>query len=377
MQFRLSTLLWLFVVLWSSMAMVSALSDDPYLPVWIGTLAVWMFGGVTLYYGLAAARRWIASLIRRPRQPAVAFDPLPPLFLWLVAVGCVTYLLAVGCTDPRVLARRAASANNLKSLGAALHDYAQDHGGCLPPAYAADKNGKSMHGWRTQILPYVHDGSARLPKYSFSEAWNGPKNSKVLNQAPRPYIAPEDWQPTPMTSPNNAGYVAVLGPNAAWRGDRSVKLGAIRNQLDKTVLLIEVADSGIVWTEPRDVSWNDAPKLLDASPRAISLRKRRAPSGFFFQASPESVLVLLANGSIGQLSGAQLTPDGLKAALIVGGYAANDSGMSGRRLNWPNCCTLLVWTGSIYVLLRRLVCNFPLTIKGQGRGPLANLDNHR
>ena len=149
MQFRLSTLLWLFVVVWSSMAMTSALVDDPYLPVWIGSAMVWPFAGVTLYYGLAAARRWIVSLFKRSQQPTVVSDPLPGLFLWLVAVGCVAYLLAFGATDPRVLTARAASVCNLKCLGLALHAYAQDHGGCLPPAYVADKNGNPMHSWRT------------------------------------------------------------------------------------------------------------------------------------------------------------------------------------------------------------------------------------
>lgn len=377
MQFRLSTLLWLFVVVWSSMAMVSALGDDPYLPVWIGSMVVWMFAGVTLYFGFAAARRWIASFFKQPEPSPIVSDPLPPLFLWLVAVGCAAYLLAMGCTDPREPMRRASSANKLKCLGLALHWYAQDHGGCFPPAYVADKTGKRMHSWRALILPHVSEGPTPPPKYRASEAWDGPTNKKSLNQAPRDYLAPEEMQSPPATSPNNTSYVAVIGADAAWRGDAPVRLGDLHGQLSKTVLLIEVANSGIAWTEPRDVSWADAPKLLTASPGTMAVRIRRIPSGIFFQGPPESVLVLLADGSIGQLSGEQLTPAGLQTALTVGGYVAHDLRPPGWGPNWRNCCTLLVWTASIYVLLRRLAANTTLTPAGQGSAPRISTDEHR
>ena len=204
-----------------------------------------------------------------------------------------------------------------------------------------------------------------MPKYRVSEAWNGPNNGKLLGQGTKTYIAPEDRQSTPSSLPDNASYVAVVGPNALWQADKPVKLGDVHEQLGETILLVEVVNSGIAWTEPRDVSWADAPKLLNTSSSLISLRKRRVPGGFFFQEPPESVLVLLADGGTGYLSGAQLTPEGLKAALAVGGYVGNDTRLPGRHLNWQNCCTLMAWTGSIYLLLRRLASNFPAVIQGQ------------
>jgi len=46
--------------------------------------------------------------------------------------------------------------------------------------------------------------------------------------------------------------VAVVGPNTAWPGAVGRKLSEFKNQAS-TILLVEVADSGIQWAEPRDL----------------------------------------------------------------------------------------------------------------------------
>jgi hypothetical protein len=367
MQFRLSTLLWLFVVLWTSMAMASALIDDPYTVPWIAVAIGWVFGGVMLCLGVAVAGRKIASLLGRPVQSSGVSNPLPEVFLSIVAVGCLAYLVILGGYNPGELRRRGGSANNLKGLGIALHCYGQDHG-CLPPAHVVDKKGKPMHSWRSMILPYVEGDPAFLAKYSFGEAWNGPNNKKLLTQAPRMYVAPEDWQRPPQPLPSNASYVAIVGRKGAWRGDKALSFDDMRKPLSQTVWLIEVANSNIAWTEPRDVSWDDVPKLLNPSRGAIGLRRRRTPSGFFFREPPESVPVLLADGSAHYLSGSQLTPEGLQTALAVGGFVEEQGQSLGLRLNWRNCCTLLVWTASIYLLLRRTVRNNVAAAMTTGQG---------
>jgi hypothetical protein len=57
-------------------------------------------------------------------------------------------------------------------------------------------------------------------------------------------------------------YVAVVGPNAAWRGGRALRLYTDFNEnlgnLLRTVALVEVADSGIEWMEPRDLTFSEA-----------------------------------------------------------------------------------------------------------------------
>ena len=49
-------------------------------------------------------------------------------------------------------------------------------------------------------------------------------------------------------------YFAVVGPNAAWTGDKPRKLADLGKDAVHTVLLAEMADSGIAWAEPKDLS---------------------------------------------------------------------------------------------------------------------------
>jgi hypothetical protein len=56
-------------------------------------------------------------------------------------------------------------------------------------------------------------------------------------------------------------YVAVVGPNAVWRGGRALRYTDFNENLGnllRTVALVEVADSGIEWMEPRDLTFSEA-----------------------------------------------------------------------------------------------------------------------
>ncbi|MEJ7640466.1 MAG: hypothetical protein WKF75_21480 [Singulisphaera sp.] len=70
-------------------------------------------------------------------------------------------------------------------------------------------------------------------------------------------------------------YVAVVGPHTAWPGHTGRRLAEITDEAS-TVLLVEVADSGIHWMEPRTRRWRST------SPRAEqpSSRLLRALRGF-------------------------------------------------------------------------------------------------
>ena len=47
-------------------------------------------------------------------------------------------------------------------------------------------------------------------------------------------------------------YLAVVGPNTAWPGAKASKLADFADP-SKTILVVEVANSGINWAEPRDL----------------------------------------------------------------------------------------------------------------------------
>jgi hypothetical protein len=138
-------------------------------------------------------------------------------------------------------------ANNLKHIAIALHMYHEDHGS-LPPAFVADESGRPMHSWRVLILPYLEE-KALYDQYRFDEPWNGPNNRKLADTTLEVFNCPWDQErPSPMTS-----YVAVVGPSTAWPGSEPAAFSDILDGTSNTLLVVEVADSGVHWMEPRDL----------------------------------------------------------------------------------------------------------------------------
>ncbi len=56
----------------------------------------------------------------------------------------------------------------------------------------------------------------------------------------------------------STSYVAVIGPETAWRGTKPLSLDQLEDP-SRTILVIEKANSGIHWMEPRDVSIKGLP----------------------------------------------------------------------------------------------------------------------
>jgi hypothetical protein len=119
--------------------------------------------------------------------------------------------------------------------------------GSLPPAYVVGPDGKPWHSWRVLILPYLEQAEA-YNRYNFDEPWDGPNNAKLAGSIPMTYLAPDVQQ----TGTRKTSYVAVVGPETAWPGAGSLRMEDIPDGTGHTILLIEVADSGIHWMEPRD-----------------------------------------------------------------------------------------------------------------------------
>ena len=135
MQYRLSTLFLLFVVLGSSMSV-------------FGGWGVLVFIFLVLLAIGIADRTWLLVLLG---------------YLILVA------LLLPAVSRAREAARRRQCANQLKQIVLALLNY-REANGCFPPAYIAGKNGKPMHSWKVIILPYI-DGDSLYKQYRFDEPW--------------------------------------------------------------------------------------------------------------------------------------------------------------------------------------------------------------
>jgi hypothetical protein len=178
--------------------------------------------------------------------------------------------------------------NNLKWIGLALQMYQEAHGS-FPPAYVADKSGRPMHSWRVLILPFLESAEAKelYAAYSFAEPWDGPNNRKLAGTTPYAFACTVDPGRRRMTS-----YLAVTGEGTAFPDGHGVK------PEDSVVTLVEVRESGVAWTEPRDLP---LARLLSSPPVDLG----RDHGG--------RVTMALADGTVERVKG----PD-LRRLLTVG-----------------------------------------------------------
>lgn len=232
---------------------------------------------------------------------------LKAVFYCCVALGMSSLFLAA-LSDPREVSRQSQCANNLRSIGLALLQYHDDFG-CFPAPSIADQAGTPMHSWRVAIAPYLDEPFCRTFRehYDFNEPWNSLANKKaahVLDGAWNPYLCPSAGQPRGAAFTN---YVMVVGATTACRTGEWMSLDRVNDGSRHTILVAEIANSDILWTEPRDLSFDEMSfQINDESKPAVSSHHHHQGHGL--------AAVLLADGSVKFLDEAT-KPEELKAML--------------------------------------------------------------
>jgi len=232
----------------------------------------------------------------------------------MIGVGIVL-ATPLGATLPivgasRASLKRSSCINRMHGVQLALQGYHSVHGS-FPPAYIADESGRPMHSWRVLILPEL--GAQDLyDKYSFDEPWDGPNNSKLHAQIMSLYRCPAD---EPSANKTETNYVVVVGPRTMFPGEDPVKQSDIHDGTSNTIMIVEVANSGIHWMEPRDLHvLQMAPAVNPAAGQGISADHLGAAHAVF------------ADGSMHRLNEERLTPKKLDALLSRDG---------GEEVEWP------------------------------------------
>ena len=341
-QFSLRILLLQFVVLGSSLAVFGA----------------WGIVGFPLLVGLAIYLQQVESLRSLASHALVVV-----CFIGLVYVLVVLLMPASGRAYEAP--RRASCVNNLTDVVLALLNYHTEHGS-FPPAYVADKNGKAMHSWRVLILPYLgHDDLYKA--YDFTEPWDGPKNKGLLAACPKEYFCPNDANAR-APGATQTSYLAVVGPNAAWAGEKPRKMGPVDfpgdREISNTIMVIEATNSDIPWTEPRDLSLDAHGVAVGKSPAVdLSSCHHGQHEEFFFTYDyyyGPRIHAAMADGSVQYLRTAGRSSEGMRKILQIGGCTKGeiddpDPDTVVRRLNWPNIAALAVWLLSVGTLLTKAV----------------------
>jgi len=175
-----------------------------------------------------------------------------PQMASVAVIGILVALLLPAVQAAREAARRAASRNNMKQIGLAMHNYAQANK-TFPPAYSVDKNGKPLLSWRVLILPYMEGGEI-YKQFHLDEPWDSDHNKALISLMPAVYRSPN----SALLGQWKSNYLTPRNEKSIFPGKESIGFAKIRDGTSNTILTLEVPDaSAVVWTKPDDFRYDE------------------------------------------------------------------------------------------------------------------------
>jgi prepilin-type processing-associated H-X9-DG protein len=228
------------------------------------------------------------------------------VFGLLSAVVSVVLFFSVvvpGAAAVRHTTHRKSCRANLLRIGQALQQYHDEHGS-YPPAFLADDKGVPQHSWRVMILPQLGE-HALYRQYHFQEPWDSPHNLAIASRMPAVFRCPADPD---AALQNDTSYMVVVGPRTPFppKGQTTKQNQALWDPLAETLLVVEVAGSGVGWTSPND---------LQAEQLRLVVNPGRNASKSISSNHPKGVNALFADGQVRWLS--DMVPQELLSAALT------------------------------------------------------------
>jgi hypothetical protein len=145
-------------------------------------------------------------------------------------------------------AERMRSANNLKQLMLALHNYHDVEGHF--PTDSRGKDGKPLLSWRVHILPYIEQEQL-YKQFKLDEPWDSEHNKKLVERMPKVLRSPRQAD----TLKDRTTYLAPLGPGFLWDDPKGLPISKITDGTSNTIALVEADDDrAVLWTKPEDIT---------------------------------------------------------------------------------------------------------------------------
>jgi hypothetical protein len=146
-----------------------------------------------------------------------------------------------------------------------------------------------------------------------NQPWDSPQNLAFANNMPDVYRS--RFESNDPAQANHTSYLLMAGQGTAFAADKSALFGDIKDGMSNTIALVEVNNSGIVWTQPTD---------LDAAALDFIIRRvEQGKPGQLNTASPRGLNVGLFDGSVRTLP-MSTSPDQIrKASTPNGGEVIN------------------------------------------------------
>lgn len=221
-------------------------------------------------------------------------------FIGLLMLGLLLALLAPLRGNSHAKNRIRDSQNNLRQIAIALHNYEAAYG-TFPPAYLTDAEGEPMHSWRVLLLPYLGENNL-YSRYDMDEPWDGPNNRKLMAEIPSIYRSPSDVEES-----DSVSYMVVVGEQTVFPPDgEAIGFESIHDGASNTILVAEVYDSDVAWTEPEDLEFDSMAMVVnDYVDPGIASGEREAAN------------VAMADGIVRELS-TNTPPAAIRAAITRG-----------------------------------------------------------
>jgi hypothetical protein len=226
-------------------------------------------------------------------------------FRWLALLTALALLIIVGIVLTKEARERKnvlSCKSNLRLIGVAMQNY-YDAQKRFPPAYTTDAEGRPLLSWRLLLLPFFCRISL-YDQFHIDEPWDSPHNRAILekNYIPSEYVCPAERDVENVDERKTTSYVMIVGPDTIPSGPNSIRFKDVTDGVERTIWIVEVADSGIYWTEPRDLKAEEIDfGINDPERKGISSRHKGGAHVLMFDnkvaflkdsSDPESVKAL-------------------------------------------------------------------------------------
>jgi hypothetical protein len=132
----------------------------------------------------------------------------------------------------------------LGRLAKALNAYHEDHGH-YPPAAVVGPDGKTLHSWRVELLPYLGEQEL-FASYKLDEPWDGEHNKRLVDKIPSVY-GTGVW-----SQKGDADYFVVTGQGTLFDADQPGRRDSVADTPGETLLVLQ-SRQRIPWTKPADI----------------------------------------------------------------------------------------------------------------------------
>jgi type II secretory pathway pseudopilin PulG len=171
------------------------------------------------------------------------------LVLSIPIIGILIALLLPAVQAAREASRRMQASNQLKQLGLALQNY-HDVYNAFPPAVVTDADGNPLYSGRVLLLPYAGE-QGLYDEFDKTQAWDSPANLALSQRNLAVFADPSAAN----RIPGQTDFLFVVGKGTVFEPPPTTgsKMQSITDGTSNTICMVDIAGSGICWSEPRDV----------------------------------------------------------------------------------------------------------------------------